>query len=213
MTDEPEVPPPWGTAPDSAGRADEGGVPPWGTAPEPGRPEPSAAVAVGRTGRPWAAWASLTAAALIVGAVVGGLSGGLDSSPGTPPPDGSSDVADGTTHLGDLRPGDCVDADFLAMGVTSVPVVPCGTAHNEEVVGTTVVHGATWPGAGAVGTAVRAACGSFLRHYVGARPGAHVPLVGWYPLAEASWSAGNRRIICVVDTATHTTGTLRGMAS
>jgi hypothetical protein len=97
--------------------------------------------------------------------------------------------------------------------VTSVPVVDCSTAHDEEVIGEVDLEAGPWPGDAKVEKAARTACTPLFARYVG------IPLdrssydVGSYYPSQEAWSSGDRRATCLIETDRTTTGSLKGSRS
>lgn len=90
-----------------------------------------------------------------------------------------------------LDVGHCI-ADLPDDGqVSRVGVVPCGQAHEAEVVGASALRQDTWPGQDAVDEQVAASC-----EMDSAQRDAGFRAVGWSP-TQAGWAQGDRRGLCL----------------
>lgn len=142
------------------------------------------------------------------------------TSEGDAPADDATPDADTTATSGaeipDLAVGDCFDTSATSGQATlyRIPVVSCTTAHGGEIYAETTApdslakNGRT-PTQQALWDAADAYCYPQFAEFVGLR-WARSELLYW-PIApsEESWAEGDRRILCVVESETPVTGSLR----
>jgi hypothetical protein len=142
------------------------------------------------------------------------------TSEGDAPADDATPDADTTATSGaeipDLAVGDCFDTSATTGQATlyRIPVVSCTTAHGGEIYAETTApdslakNGRT-PTQQALWDAADAYCYPQFAEFVGLR-WARSELLYW-PIApsEESWAEGDRRILCVVESETPVTGSLR----
>ncbi|WP_423462341.1 septum formation family protein [Promicromonospora sp. MS192] len=141
---------------------------------------------------------------------------------GTSPEDGgAADPGPDTTatsgaEIPDLEVGDCFDTSATSGQSTlyRIPVVSCTTAHGGEIYAETTADDSLAkdgeaPTQQALWDAADAYCYPQFARFVGLR-WARSELLYW-PIApsEESWAEGDRRILCVVESETPVTGTLR----
>lgn len=132
----------------------------------------------------------------------------------TPPSDTTATTG---AEIPDLQVGDCIDTTATSGQTTlyRIPVVSCTTAHGGEIYAETTAsdglaeNGGT-PTQQALWDAADAYCYPQFARFVGMR-WARSELLYW-PIApsEESWAEGDRRILCVVESDTPVTGSLRG---
>lgn len=137
-----------------------------------------------------------------------------DTEPDDRDPDDTTATAG--TAVPDLEVGDCIDTAATAGQATlyRIPVVACSTAHGGEIYAETtasddLAEGGDAPTQQALWDAADAYCYPQFAKFVGLR-WASSELQYW-PIApsEESWTEGDRRILCVVESATPVTGSLR----
>lgn len=154
------------------------------------------------TGLAWAGIAlglavTLTAVAVVVALLVG------DAATRPLPAEVSEPRS---AHARQLVLGSCL-AELPDDGpVASVRVVPCGDAHEAQVVARTDFPAdARWPGQDAADARVSRVCTPAVLS--GDAPAEGIELVVWSP-SEASWAEGDRTGLCVASTAAPTEGSL-----
>lgn len=159
------------------------------------------------------------AKAFVPPALVGPLGGSQpgDGSRQAAPASSAEPTGTAGAQILDVQVGDCVDTSATS-GQTAlyrIPVVPCTTAHGGEIYAETAApdnlaeDGAT-PTQRALWDAADAYCYPQFAKFVGLR-WARSKLLYW-PIApsEESWAGGDRRILCVVESAEPVTGSLQG---
>jgi hypothetical protein len=116
-----------------------------------------------------------------------------------------------TVYVDQLRTGTCLVVVKLGDSVLKVPVVPCGQAHDAEVVGTTRLTG-RWHGETALEKLADATCTRLFRGYVGIDPDSSGHGYGWIGPTADSWAHGDRLLVCLVeDDTADLTGSLKGV--
>ncbi|MCP2264933.1 septum formation family protein [Promicromonospora thailandica] len=148
-------------------------------------------------------------------AEAGDLDDGSEATSDEPTPGGDTTATTGA-EIPDLEVGDCFDTAATAGRSTlyRIPVVPCTTAHGGEIYAETtapddLAKKGQAPTQQALWDAADAYCYPQFATFVGLR-WARSELQYW-PIApsEESWAKGDRRILCVVESETPVTGTLR----
>lgn len=122
-------------------------------------------------------------------------------------------VEEGDADVFAIRVGDCLN-EATAETVSEVPVVPCDTAHDEEVFSEITLTGTEFPGDDAVQTQADEGCYAQFAEFVGlAYEESALEFYAYRP-TEDSWTQLDDRIVsCIVyDPAGQTTGTLAGAA-
>lgn len=132
------------------------------------------------------------------------------SGDGNTPASGLGETSAAWKDIDNLKAGDCADVDYAATDNSGVFVVPCEGPHNEEVVGTATLAKGSWPGQVAVDAASDAACRQRFRAYVGVEETASALTLTWYGLDEELWSLGDRLVVCVVDSDSAVTTSVKG---
>jgi hypothetical protein len=107
---------------------------------------------------------------------------------------------DGDEDVNDLEVGDCVEMDVFDDEISRLPVVACTSPHQGEVVyaGDLFQGEQDFPGREAMLGRIRRACGDAFEAYVGTHPGRSELDVYFAVPSRATWSAGDRRVICFV---------------
>jgi hypothetical protein len=132
----------------------------------------------------------------------------------SPPPDTTATAG---AEIPDLEVGDCIDTASTSGQTTlyRIPVVSCTTAHGGEIYAETtasdsLAESGAAPTQQALWDAADAYCYPEFARFVGMR-WARSELLYW-PIApsEESWTQGDRRILCVVESENPVTGSLRG---
>lgn len=125
--------------------------------------------------------------------------------------DGSGTItAGGSVSATSLRVGDCIAKLKDVTIVTSLPAVPCSTAHAGEVFAVFDLPAGPYPGEAAVDREVQRTCNARLDTYAPSTIGdAGVGLYVVYPL-DRNWQAGDREVVCL---ATSTSGSTVGSIS
>lgn len=111
-----------------------------------------------------------------------------------------------------LQVGDCLDDAAAAGEVTTVPTVPCTEPHDSEIYAAFELGQSTYPGEEAVRAKADVLCLPAFEEFVG-EPylDSRYDFAYYYP-TEASWSSGDREVLCVIyDPTGPVTGTLRGV--
>ncbi len=116
----------------------------------------------------------------------------------------------------DLRPGDCVEISPDEAGlVAAVEVVDCRVAHAYEAFAVrshAAPAGDPYPGAEALQAEAERACLDAFAPYVGRAYDRSSLFVSWIGPSPGSWTADERRIVCLMSEANEqpTTGSLKG---
>lgn len=112
-----------------------------------------------------------------------------------------------------IRVGDCFDGEDLSEDIYSVPVVPCGEPHGDEVIHAFDMQGSEAPDDAAVDAAFEAECIPAFESFVGiAWEESTIDMWPMFP-STGSWAEGDREMLCIVyDPAGKVTGTLKGAA-
>ena len=112
-----------------------------------------------------------------------------------------------------LRVGDCLDM-VEGEQVETVPVVPCGDPHSDEVYHDFEMADGEFPGDEAVNTAAEEGCLAAFEPFIGLPYEESTLYVAWYSPTEQSWNGFDDRVVsCVVsDPAGSVTGTLADAA-
>jgi len=111
-----------------------------------------------------------------------------------------------------LRVGDCLT---MVQGeeVDTVPVVPCGEPHSDEVYFDFALPDGEFPGEEGVTTAAQDGCLAEFDAFVGLPYDSSTLDIGWYTPTLQSWENGDRIVSCTVyDPAGDVTGSLAGAA-
>ena len=112
--------------------------------------------------------------------------------------------------LEDLEPGDCV-YDMRGATADVATRVPCTTRHTDEVFARFELPQERWPGDNNVGALSDLGCEARFERYVGSSLLAtNLDMVD-YPPTKESWNT-DRTVICVLETGSYTTGSLRDSA-
>ncbi len=112
-----------------------------------------------------------------------------------------------------IRVGDCLNTSELGEDISSVPVVPCGDPHEDEVFHSFDLVDGEFPGDDAINAQVEPICIAEFGDFIGLPYDESVlGLFPMYPTAE-SWATGDREVLCIAfDPDQLTTGTLEGSA-
>lgn len=111
----------------------------------------------------------------------------------------------------DLRPGDCFDiADAEAADVSQVALVGCEGSHDAEAYLAEPFTDVDAFDPEAIASAADAACSAGFSSYVGISYLNSELHYRWFAPTEASWSAGERELVCFIVGAGPVTGTARG---
>ena len=114
----------------------------------------------------------------------------------------------------ELKVGDCTDTDeTLVDEATSIPVVPCGDPHADEVYFSYDVESDEFPGEDAILGEAQERCVAEFAGFIGIDyMESELEIWPMYP-TQGSWSQGDREVLCLVyDPVQDTTGSLRGSA-
>ena len=108
-----------------------------------------------------------------------------------------------------LRVGDCLDM-VEGEQVETVPVVPCGEPHSDEVYHDFELPDGDYPGDDALNTAAEEGCLAAFEPFVGLAYEESTLYVAWYSPSEMSWNGFDDRVVsCVIsDPAGSVTGSL-----
>jgi len=113
-----------------------------------------------------------------------------------------------------LRVGDCLNSAALtAEELTSIPVVPCDLAHDDEVFHSLTLDEAAYPGDDEIARIADVACRSPFREFVGVS--FDQSALDFWPMTptSSSWANGDREVLCIAfDPAGKVTGSLAGAA-
>ncbi|GAA1790958.1 septum formation family protein [Agromyces lapidis] len=122
-------------------------------------------------------------------------------------------VEEGDADIFAIRVGDCLN-EATAETVSEVPVVPCDTAHDEEVFYDFTLTGTEYPGDDAVQTQADEGCYAQFGEFVGlAYEESTLEFYAYRPTEEGWTQLDDRVVSCMIyDPAGQTTGTLEGAA-
>lgn len=99
-----------------------------------------------------------------------------------------------------IRVGDCVDDRHAAGELSTVPVVPCSTAHDSEAYKSITMPGTAFPGNRAIQAAAVKGCEAAFAVFTGVAYDDTTRLdFSWYHPTKASWAKGDRKILCLVE--------------
>lgn len=116
----------------------------------------------------------------------------------------------GQADVFSIKVGDCLN-EIPSQAVESVPVVPCGDPHDEEVFAEVTMTDKTWPGDDAIYDAAVEYCDAAFHEFVGVSWDDSE--LDWFPFlpTERGWSEiGDRLVQCVIyDPESKTTGSLK----
>lgn len=117
----------------------------------------------------------------------------------------------GESDVFDLRVGDCILTEGMSDVVTTIPIVPCSEAHDDEAYYAFDITGVDeFPGEDAVQAHADEVCGSEFENFIGI-PYEESSIYHWafYP-TEGSWDEGDREVVCLVyDPEQQTVGSLK----
>lgn len=105
---------------------------------------------------------------------------------------------DGTwVELYDLNVGDCLNSSVADDSSETVPVVPCGELHEDEVYFAFDLVEGPFPGYDVIDAAVEDRCMSEFEAFVG-EPYEESPY-DWFPYSpsDTSWAFGDREVLCL----------------
>ncbi|MGE3287447.1 MAG: septum formation family protein [Pseudonocardia sp.] len=123
---------------------------------------------------------------------------------------GGEVVAAGDVSASDLRVGDCIVDVRETTSLLTVPVAPCTTPHQGEVVAVFDLPEGPYPAAAELNATVETRCSTEVAAYApSAAADPALQLFYIYPL-EANWSRGDRETVCIVVTDPATMGSVRG---
>lgn len=157
--------------------------------------------------------AAIAAAALLAASLTGcGAIGDLLSGPAQPERDETTQeiVESADADVFALRVGDCLNM-IAADEVETVPVVPCGEPHSDEVFHEFQIPDGDYPGDDAVIAAAEESCLAAFEPFVGLPFEESTLDVSWYVPTQQSWEGmDDRTVSCMVsDPAGEVTGTLK----
>jgi hypothetical protein len=160
--------------------------------------------------------AALVAAALLAASLTGcSAIGQLLSGPAQPERDETTQeiTASSDADVFALRVGDCLDM-VEGAEVETVPVVPCGEPHSDEVYHDFQLAEGEFPGDEAVNAAAEEGCLAAFEPFVGLAYEDSTLYMAWYSPTEESWNGFDDRVVsCVIsDPAGEITGTLADAA-
>jgi hypothetical protein len=140
---------------------------------------------------------------IAVGITLAALSG-ADRGPG------GEVVAAGDVSASDLRAGDCIVDVRETTSLLTVPVAPCTSPHQGEVVAVFDLPAGPYPAPAELNATVETRCSAEVAAYApSAAQDPALTLFYVYPL-EANWADGDRETVCIVVTDPATTGSVRG---
>jgi len=146
------------------------------------------------------------AGSLLTGCSV--LTGGGSSVATTPDPTAGARIGVFT-----LAVGDCINPGAAGAAVTAVVKIACTVPHESEAYASIVMTDAAFPGDQAVADKANAGCTSEFKTFIGIDYAKSALSYSYYFPTQASWSQGDREILCLVlDKKGKTTGTLKGAA-
>jgi hypothetical protein len=88
-----------------------------------------------------------------------------------------------------VRAGQCVDREPTGQTFETLPVVPCGQAHDLEIYAIRKLGGGRWPGNDAVQNLAEKACRAAFQTYVGVAYDESTLEIGWYTPTAAGWGS------------------------
>ena len=161
-------------------------------------------------------WMGLALALLLAGCAPSG--GATVAGPGTmssadasagPSSAGSSSAVPSSTGPSSAQPvaalvvGDCTGpVDLTGASISSLPTIPCGSAHHYEVHGIFPLSGEAHPGADALAEQAAEACAPSFTDYVGVEPEYGRYTSAYIAPDDAAWVLpANRVITCLVGSA------------
>lgn len=111
----------------------------------------------------------------------------------------------------DLRRGDCTGQTEDPSKVTTIDIVPCDEAHDQEVFAIIQIPGADFPGDQALQAQAKKDCAAEFETFVGKAWQESELDFSWLQPTEQSWGQNDRALVClVIDPAGPVTGTLKG---
>ncbi len=127
---------------------------------------------------------------------------------------GSSAKPEGaTTDVFTIKVGDCLNDGDLTGEVSDVPVINCASLHDSEAYKSIIMTDGSYPGDQAVLDQADSACSSAFTSFVGLAIDSSKLDFSYYHPTEATWSEGDREILCTVyNPDGKSTGTLKGAA-
>jgi Septum formation len=113
--------------------------------------------------------------------------------------------------IDNLHVGDCIDAAQTGSGtVSTMPVVSCAKAHDQEVFVSRNLSPAPWPGDAPLDARTEKLCMTEFEQFIGIAIDESLLDVDYYVPDKESWQTGTHLVLCVVyDPAGKTVGTLR----
>ncbi|MGV8852075.1 MAG: septum formation family protein [Rhodoglobus sp.] len=138
----------------------------------------------------------------ILNLVTNGISDAVDPGPGT------------TQDVFSLEVGDCEAAAPAEGEVSDTKTIDCSEPHQGEIYASSIVADGDFPGETAIGEQAEADCYTEFESFVGINWDDSIYNFSWYYPTEASWSDGDREILCIAyhDGGEPITGSLAGVA-
>ena len=138
------------------------------------------------------------AALAVVAAAVLRAGDGATTQPAAPATTVAPRTSAGATTQG-LQAGDCFDAPAVGDDDAAFGLVPCGLPHTDEVFAVVELDAAAGdPYPARIDDEAQLLCSNEYIDFVGADPARSELAYAWYVPTEAAWSAGARRVACVV---------------
>jgi len=122
-------------------------------------------------------------------------------------------VPEGESDVFSVEVGDCINTSGTGDEISSIPIVPCDEAHDQEVFAAFDLDGDTFPGDSAIEDERSAYCdGDAFTEFVGIPYADSMYATSGLTPTQSSWDQGDREVLCTIgDPAGQTTGSLKGI--